>query len=146
VAVNKTWKLRFPEKPFDCESFFVSGGYGYLISKDLEDNGAPIYRFPLLVRPRESIPLEKFGVLPVDSEPAGADLSVNRHRLTVITSAGAYVFAARGNILTTEHYTMFFAPFEHELMEGVTFSQDGIVVSSETGGLFLFNAEPFRIR
>ena len=146
VTINKTWKLRFPDKRFNCESFFVSGSYGYLISKDLDQGGAPIFRFPLLVRPRDSITLEKVGVLPMESEPAGADLSANRHRLAIITSAGAYLFMARDNVLTSDHPTLFFVPFAHALMEGVTFAGDGIVVSAESGELFLFNDIPFRTK
>jgi len=41
---------------------------------------------------------------------------------------------------------MFFAPFEKELMEGVAFAGDGIVVTSETSEIFLFNAKAFRAR
>jgi hypothetical protein len=138
--------LKFPDKPFDCESFVVSGRFGYLIAKELKDDGAPIYRFPLLVHPKGAITLEKVGSLPVAAVPAGADLSSTHRRLAVITSAGAYVFTARGNVLTASKSTMFFVPFEHERMEGVTFTPEGLVVSAETGELFLFNATPFRAR
>jgi hypothetical protein len=146
VTVTKTWRLRYPEAPFDAESFFVSGSYGYIISKDLASNGAPLYRFPLLVRPPESIVLEPYGVLPVERAPTGADLSGNRRRLTIITSGGAYVFSARGNILEADDYTSHFTPFEQDLMEGVTFTKDGAVVSTETGDLFLFNDPEFRTK
>jgi hypothetical protein len=146
VTVTKRWRLKYPEAPFDAESFFVSGSYGYIISKDLATNGAPIYRFPPLVRPPESIVLEPDGVLPVEREPTGADLSGNRRRLTIITSGGAYAFSSRRNVLEADHYVTHFTPFERELMEGVTFTKDGIVVSTETGDLFLFNDPEFRTK
>jgi len=146
LTVTKSWHVRYPDAPFDAESFFVSGNYGYVISKDLATNGAPLYRFPLLVRPTDTMVLEPYGVLPVEFEPTGADLSGDRRRLAVITDNGAYVFSARRNVLESNGYVSQFVAFDHNTMEGITLTKQGAVVSSEDGKLFLFNAPLFQTK
>ncbi|HMJ90242.1 MAG TPA: hypothetical protein VK530_10520, partial [Candidatus Acidoferrum sp.] len=47
VSVTRSWRLRFPQKPFDCESLFVWGDFGYVISKVFNDAQAELYRFSL---------------------------------------------------------------------------------------------------
>jgi len=47
VRVKRSWALRFPKAPFDCETLFVWEGFGYVVSKVFNDERAAIYRFPL---------------------------------------------------------------------------------------------------
>jgi hypothetical protein len=144
VFVRRTWKLKFPDEPFDSEAFFVSGGFGYLISK--ESNGASLYRFRLGSRAGQTLTLEKVGEFDVSAPVTGADLSRNGRRLAVITPEGAYVFSARRNVLRAVTTTASFTPFENSGMEGCVFAGDGLLVSSESRELYLFNELPFQAR
>jgi hypothetical protein len=146
AIVRRSWTLRFPDEPFDSEAFFVSGGFGYLIAKELNDDGAGLYRFPLGSRGGKTVTLEKVGDLAVTAPVTGADLSRNARHLAVITGAGAYVFSARRKVLTAAETTVSFTPFANDSMEGAAFVGDGLLVSSETGELYLFNEAPFRTR
>jgi hypothetical protein len=144
VVILRTWKLSFPDEPFDSEAFFVSGGFGYLISK--ESDGASLYRFRLGSRAGQTITLEKVGEFDVAAPVTGADLSRNSRRLAVITSVGAYVFSARRNVLKAATTTASFTPFENARMEGGAFAGDGLLVSTESRELYLFTELSFQAR
>ena len=47
VSPRRGWRLKFPGRPFDCESLFVWKGYGYVISKVFNNAPAQVFRFPL---------------------------------------------------------------------------------------------------
>jgi hypothetical protein len=144
LAVRRTWQLQYPDDAFDSEAFFVSGGFGYLISK--KSNGGSLYRFRLGSRAGQTITLEKVGEFDLDAPVTGADLSRNARSLGVITSAGAYVFSSRKNVLKAETAEVAFTPFENAAMEGGVFVGDGFLVSSESRELYLFNDGPFQMR
>lgn len=144
VVIRRTWKLSYPHDPFDSEAFFVSGGFGYLISK--KSNGASLYRFRLGSKAGQTITLEKVGEFDVAAPVTGADLSRDMRRLAVITPVGAYVFSARQNVLKAATTTASFTPFEFAGMEGSAFAGDGLLVSSESRELYLFNEVPFQTR
>src|SRR5688572_22942312 len=44
AAATATWRLSFPDKPFNCESLFVLGEHGYVISKHEDKRPAGVYR------------------------------------------------------------------------------------------------------
>jgi hypothetical protein len=146
VPVMQEWSVRFPGRPFDSEAFLVQGRFGYLIAKELEDEGAPVYRFPLVSGRSRAVTLSRVGHLPVESMVTGADLSANGRRLGLITDGGAYVFSARRNALTAKKRTASFTPFALDQMEGGSFAGDGFLVSAESGELLLFDTDEFRVR
>jgi hypothetical protein len=145
VGVQKTWKLTYPSSGrFNGEAFFVNNGYGYLIGKDLANNGAPVYRFP--ISSPGSFMLQRIGTLKVRSRVTGASVSSDNSALGVVTENGAYLFPINGSALRAFAVQPFFTPLNESSMEGGTFAGDGFLVSSENGDLFLFNQAPFRKR
>jgi hypothetical protein len=144
VRPSKHWRLNYPGTPFDAESFFVSRGYGYVISKELEGGEASVYRFRL--GGKSDVTLEKQCRLNVNAPPAGAGITADGKRLAVITREGAYLFEFARRIptegkLEPAHFT----PFIHEQMEGCCFSRDGLLVTSETREIYLFTDPAFRL-
>ncbi len=144
VRPSKHWRLNYPSNPFDAESFFVSRGYGYVISKELEGGEASVYRFRL--GGKSEVTLEEQCRLNVNAPPAGADITADGKRLAVITREGAYLFEfarripADGKIEPT-HFT----PFTHDQMEGCCFTRDGLLVTSESREIYLFTDPVFRL-
>src|SRR5262245_29015076 len=83
LKVEVTYRLRFPKKPFYCESLFVHGGFGYIISKVFNNRQAELYRFPLREQ-TEPFVLEWVARLPINSPVTGADISEDGQRLGVV--------------------------------------------------------------
>jgi hypothetical protein len=145
VKVQKTWKLSYPSSgPFNGEAFFISNGYGYLVGKDLVNNGAPLYRFPLSAT--GAIVLQRVGTLKVGNRITGASVSTDGNALGLISENGAYLFTINGNALRALSTRPFFSSFNETSMEGGTFARDGFLASSERGDLILFTQSPFRRR
>jgi hypothetical protein len=145
ARVQKTWKLTYPSSgSFNGEAFFVNNGYGYLVGKDLVNNGAPVYRFP--ISSPGSFMLQRVGTLKVNSRVTGAAVSTDNGSLGIVTENGAYVFQINGSATRAFVVRPFFTPLNESSMEGGTFAGDGFLVSSENGDLFLFNQPPFRKR
>ena len=91
VRVTRSWNLRYPAAPFDCESLFIWGEHGYLISKVFKDERADIYRFSLTnTAPFQT--LESVGEIKIDSPVTGADISQDGNLLGIVAKNGAYVY------------------------------------------------------
>ena len=141
----KHWTLNYPDNPFDAESFVVSHGYGYVISKDLENGEASVYRFRL--GGKSEVTLEKQCRLNVNAPPAGADITADGKRLAVITREGAYLFEFARRIPDSgKQEPTHFTPFVRDRMEGCCFTRDGLLVTSETREIFLFTDPVFRLK
>lgn len=143
VKIQKTWKLETPAGGnFNGEAFFILNGWCYLIGKDLENNGAPVYRFPLsasgTIRP------QRIGSLKVANRVTGACISADGSSLALVTENGVYVYTINGNALRALLAKPFYTAYDDTTMEGGTFAGDGFLVSSEQGDLFLFNQPAFR--
>jgi hypothetical protein len=143
VKIEQTFNLRFPKKPFDCESLFVHHGYGYVISKVFKDKDAAIYRFPLKPQAAPFV-LEWVARLPIDSPVTGADISQDGQRLGIVCKSGAYVFRIDGDVAKAGHVAPWHTKFKHEHIEGCCFVPDGLLAISESREIFLFTDEPFR--
>src|ERR1051325_959586 len=134
----KHWTLHYPDEPFDAESLVISHGYGFVISKELTGGEARVYRFKL--NGKQDVTLEPQCKLDVNAPVAGADLTPDNRRLAVITREGAYLFELRGRIPTEGKIEpSLFVPYTHERMEGCCFTRDGLLVTAESGEIFLFN-------
>jgi hypothetical protein len=145
VRPLKHWRLNYPDNPFDAESFVVSRGYGYVISKELEGGEASVYRFRL--GGKSDVTLEEQCRLNVNAPPAGADITADGKRLAIITREGAYVFQLPKRIPTSGQLEpAHFTPFLHEQMEGCCFTRDGLLVTSETREIYLFTDAAFRLK
>jgi len=90
LTVEKTWRLTFPTERFDCESLFIDGDFGYVISKVYDATPATLYRFPLKTEAAVEI-LEPVTTLPILTPVTAADLDP-LGRLIVATNTGVHRF------------------------------------------------------
>jgi hypothetical protein len=137
LPVLQTWLIRFPGVREDCESFFVAGGYGYLIGKSPLRGRVSFYRFSLS-DPSESILLERIGEIPAPGSVDDATLSADRQRLALITTKGLVVIYIDGDPLSAVSAPRRLIPFESSVLEGAAFVSDGVLVTGETPDVFLF--------
>jgi hypothetical protein len=143
VAVKRTWRLRFPREPFDCESLFVWQGHGYLISKVFDDSRAGLYRFALRDEP-EPVVLHRLTRLKVDSPVTGADISRDGRKLAIVSKAGAAVFEVNGDLRTAGEAKPFWTKFRHEHIEACCFVPEGLLATAESREIYLFSAPAFK--
>jgi hypothetical protein len=141
---KQTWLLRFPKKPFDCESLFVWENFGYVISKVSKDRLAQVYRFSL-TRQSEPAVLEWVARLPIDSPVTGANISPDGRLLGVVAKAGAFVFRIDGRVSEAGRITPYQTRFRHEHIEGCCFVPEGLLATAESREIFLFTNAAFRI-
>ena len=142
AMVLRSWNLRFPGAPFDCESLFVWGQFGYVISKVFNDARAEIYRFPL-TQQTEPFTLELVARLKIESPVTGADISADGKLLGLVAKSGAYVYAINGNVAKAGKVKPSHTKFKHEHIEGCCFVPDGLLATAETREIFLFNDSAF---
>jgi len=144
VEVTKTWLLRFPVLKEDCESFFVHGEHGYLISRPRTNDQVTLYRYPLSSS-AESTLLEEVTKIDVAASATDASISPDGQRLGVLTSEGAHLFFINGNPASVSSPTVQreFTRFENSFMEGAAFFSGGFLVSAETRELWLFTSPNF---
>lgn len=139
---TRRWVLRFPERPFDCESLFVHGGYGYVIAKLPAGRPAVLYRFPLAAE--QPVVLEAVATLPIVAPVTGADLSPDGRKLAVVARSGAWVFQGAGDpgqlAVTTPHAVAMRGPS----IEGCCFTPEGLLATAESREVLLFTDPPFR--
>ena len=143
VQVTHTWQLRFPKKPFDCESLFVYQGYGYVISKVFNEEKAAIYRFPLTEQKEPEV-LEIVAHLKIETPVTGACLSSDARLLGIVTKSGAFVYEIDGKISRAAKRKPFYKKFRHEHIEACCFVPEGLLATSEGREIFLFTDESFR--
>ncbi len=142
VKITRTWQLRFPAKPFNCESLFIWQTNGYVISKVFDGERAEIYRFPLDEQ-KQPFTLEFVTRLKIDSPVTGADLSADGKQLGVVSHTGAFVYRVDGEITRAGRIKAVRTKFSNQHLEGCTFVPDGLLVTSETRGVFVFTNAPF---
>jgi hypothetical protein len=142
VRVGRAWHLKFPHDPKNCEGFFVHNGFGYLVSKERKNQAVDFFRFSLASS--GTVTLELLGSLRVGADVSAATISRDGQLLGIVTEKGAYAYRINGNPLSVLRLRGFFTAFDDTTMEGGTFAGNGLLVSSEDGQLFLFNAPQFR--
>ncbi|MCX8157023.1 MAG: hypothetical protein N3J91_11350 [Verrucomicrobiae bacterium] len=142
LQVTRTWRLRFPAAPFDCESLFIYDGYGYVISKVFDDAPAELYRFPLKAVGQPLV-LEKVGALAITSPVTGADISPDGRWLGVAAKNGVYVFEVAGRPAASVGQTPLMARFKDRHIEGICYTAEGWIVTAETRNIFLFTDRAF---
>lgn len=141
VTVTRTWRLRFPKKPFDCESLFIWESSGYVVSKVFDDKKAEMYRFSLTNNAPFQV-LQPVAELKIDSPVTGATISPDGRLLAVVAKNGAYVCRIKGNPAHAEkakfHHTKF-----KEHVEACTFVPEGLLTTAESRQIYLFTDEAF---
>jgi hypothetical protein len=143
VRIERTWLVRFPGTREDCEGFFVSRGFGYLVTKQEIGGTVTIYGFPLAARGR-SILLRRISTVDVPSDVTGASISRDAARLALITDEGPVVYLINGNVAGIRSSIGYYRPWVETSMEGATFVGDGLLVGAENRDLWLFTDPPFR--
>ncbi len=143
ARVTRSWNLRYPKAPFDCEGLFVWGEHGYLISKVFDDERADIYRFSL-TNTAASQTLEVVAEIKIDSPVTGAAISPDGRLLGVVAKNGAYVYRIDGEVQRAARRRVHQTKFRHEHIEGCTFVSEGLLATAESREIYLFNDEAFR--
>ncbi len=141
VNVTRSWRLRFPNKPFDCESLFVWRDYGYVISKVFDDAKAELFRFSLTNTGMQT--LEWVAKLPIDSPVTGADISQDGKLVGVVAKNGAYAFRVHGDPTQINEHKPHHTKFKHEHIEACTFVPDGLLATAESREIYLFTDDAF---
>ena len=137
LKVDKTWKIVYPDTPFDAESLFIWKDHGYVISKLFTGLPATIYSFPLHHEKKE-VTLEKVCSIPIHSPATAADISADGKRLAVLSLGGLSIFPIDGDITNASKVEPTFMRFIHPSAEGVCFAPDGLIVTAESREVWLF--------
>lgn len=143
VQVKRSWRLRYPGKPFDCESLFVWKGYGYVVSKVFDDARGQIFRFPLKDT-KESLTLELVATTKIDSPVTGADISPDGRLLALVAKSGAFVYRIDGDVTKVIKGKPHQTRFRHEHIEACCFVDDGLLATAESREMYLFTDPEFR--
>lgn len=133
LRASATWRLRFPGKPFDCESLFIQKGHAYVVSKHFDGTPAAIYRFAL-EGPRDAV-LQEVLELPVRSAVTAADLTADGKRLAVLSSAGLHLFGVDDDLRSVGEPKLI--PVPAGKLEGICFSTEGLLMTSESRRVYL---------
>jgi hypothetical protein len=132
LQVDRTWRLRFPAQPFDCESLVVRGDHAYVVSKKFDNTPAEIYRFPIAVAAAGDVTLEKVATLPTVTTPVtAADWSRDGRRLALLSRAGVHLFDVGGDLARAANVTPTLIPVPRGKLEGLCFTADGLLLTSE---------------
>lgn len=143
VHPTRTWRLRFPGEPFDCESLFVWQGNGYVVSKVFNDSRAQIFRFPLTDQKTPAV-LELVATTKIESPVTGADISPDGKLLGLVAKSGAFVYRIDGDVALVVKGKPFQVKFRHEHIEGCTFVPEGLLATAESREIYLYTGAAFR--
>ena len=143
VPVTRTFNLRYPARPFNCEAMVVWRENGYLISKVFDDERADLFRFSL-TNSAPSQSLELVGELRVDSPVTGADISADGALLGIVAKNGAYVYRVNGDLAHSTRGKPYHTKFRPEQLEACTFVPEGLLATAESREIYLFTDGPFR--
>jgi hypothetical protein len=143
ISLERAWKLKFPQAPFDCESLFVWKDYGYVVSKVFDNAHAQIFRFPLKETNRP-LTLELVATTKIESPVTGADISADGTLLGLVAKNGAYVFRIDGDVARVNNANPHHTKLKDEHIEGCCFVPEGLLVTSERRMIFLFTEPAFR--
>jgi hypothetical protein len=136
VKPERSWRISYPDRPFDAESLFIHEGYGYVISKMPIGLPAAIYRFAI-EGDSQDVKLEKVADLPIKAPVTGADLTADGKRLAVLSEAGLYLFELGGDVASVEKAAPKVVPLPNRKLEGVCFTKAGVVITAESREIYL---------
>lgn len=148
VKVKRSWQLRYPKVPFDCETLLVWQGHGYLVTKVFDDARAEIYRFALKEQ-KQPLTLEFVTQLRIDSPVTGGDISADGTLLALVAKSGAFVYRVNGDISKAGTMKPVHTKFRYDHpsgrggIEGCCFVPEGLLATSESRDIFLFTDPAF---
>lgn len=125
------------ERNFDAEAMFFDGGHLYILTKHRGNTKTRLYRFETLAPGRVNR-LELLGEFDTREKVTAADISPDGNRLVVLTYEAIWMFerpaAESGSWLDGR---VWWLPVKNcGTCEGVCFSDDAILISSESRDLF----------
>jgi hypothetical protein len=144
VEIMQTWRLRYPESPFDSEALFIWEEHGYLISKVYNDANAGLYRFPL--NAPSPVTLEFVTELDITTPVTGAAITPGGSRLGVVGQSGAFALKVKGDLHNAGNAKDDKIRFKDQRIEGCCFVEDGLLAISENRYIYLFTGKGFRSR
>jgi hypothetical protein len=139
----QTWRLTYPEQPFDAESLVLHKGYGYIISKVHHNRHATMYRFPLAEQTKPAV-LEKFIDLPIYTPVTAASLTRDGKYLAVLSWGSLHVFHVNGNLANAANVEAVRIPLDRLQFEGCTFTDDGILITAESREIYFIPASAYQ--
>jgi hypothetical protein len=142
VAVRQSWTLKFPKKPFDCESLFIWKKYAYLVSKVFDDAEAEVYRFPLTPT-NGTVTLEWVARTGITSPVTGADISPDGESVAMTGHSGVFLMEIGGHPTRIGQAKVRQAKFKDRRIEGICFVPDGLLVTAETREIYLVTPAAF---
>jgi hypothetical protein len=143
VHPTRTWRLRYPGEPFDCEGLFVWQGNGYVVSKVSNDARAQVFRFPLTDQ-KAPVALELVATTKIESPVTGADISPDGKLLGLVAKSGAFVYRIDGEVARAGKGKPFQTKFRNEHIEGCTFVPEGLIATAESREIYLYTDAAFR--
>jgi hypothetical protein len=132
IRPTASWKLTFPDKPFNCESLVVAGDRGYVISKVESGQRAGVYRFSLAAT-RKAQTLVRLYDLPITEPVTAADLSPDGRSLAVLTRGALYVLPVSDDLAVPADATPRTYALPALQTEGCAFNADGALMIAESG-------------
>lgn len=145
LAVLRTWRITYTDKPFDTEGFFVFQGKGYLVSKVFDARKARLYAFDL-EGDGEIRPMKEIATLPIRTPVTGADLSPDAKWLAVITPTGPTVFQVNGDLTSLPKAPSHSVLHMNGGMEAIALVKEGVIVTSEDRSVLRFTWEQLKSR
>jgi hypothetical protein len=141
---DRVWQVTYPGAPFNAESFFIVGGHGYVVEKNVDGAEAGVYRFALDPSPRvEPIALERVATIPLRWPVASADASCDGKYLAVMTLVGPFVYGIDGEVARVSGAEpLWQATFLDPTAEGLCFVPDGLIATTEARRVVLFPWRP----
>lgn len=143
VHPTRTWRLRYPGEPFDCESLFIWQGNGFVVSKVFNDSRAQIFRFPLTDQKAPAV-LELVATTKIESPVTGADISPDGRLLGLVAKSGAFLYRIEGDVARAGKGKPLQTKFRHEHIEGCTFIPEGLLATAESREIYLYTDAAFR--
>jgi hypothetical protein len=144
LRVQASWRLTYPEKPFDCESLFVLDGKGYVIPKRLNASPAEIYAFDLAAAQRPIALKRVVEIASIRAPVAAADVSPDGKRLALLTLLGPYVLDINGDVSRAAKATPRYSRFISSNAEAACFVEEGLLVTTESRDVLLFRDADFK--
>jgi hypothetical protein len=143
LRVSRTWRLRYPSGPFDCESLFIWQGKGYVLPKRLSTGPAELYCFDL-ASPARVQTLKKVADIPAVRAPiTAADISPDGKQLAILTLFGPFIFNIDGDVASIGKAKVRRSQYLDPHMEASCFVPEGLLVTNEDRDVFLFRWEHF---
>lgn len=130
IPVARTWRLRFPAEPFDCESLFVWKDHGYVISKQFNGLAGELYRFPLAGEGSDPT-LERVSVLPINAPITAADLSNDGKYLAVLNYKFLWRFEVNGDLSNLDKKPRIQIQHDTKMAEACCFDGEDVLITSE---------------